>query len=134
MWKDYFKGILNFESSANASAESVKHSMYCKENYLGLEIPMRSVVLLKLLLQKLPLNRHQGLIAFLQSTCFMQMNLCVFFLNELFNVCIVHGYIPNTYSNTTIIPVCKNKNGNMPETPNYRPVQGPSCLGRTGGT
>jgi len=26
MWKDYFKGILNSESSANESAESVDHS------------------------------------------------------------------------------------------------------------
>ena len=39
MWKDYFKGILN---SANGSAESVEHSIDCKENYLGLEMPMCS--------------------------------------------------------------------------------------------
>ena len=36
MWKDYFKGILNSENSANWSAESVEHSIDCKENYLGL--------------------------------------------------------------------------------------------------
>ena len=39
MWKDYFKGILNSESSAYESAESVDHSIDCKENYLGLERP-----------------------------------------------------------------------------------------------
>ena len=27
MWKDYFKGILNSENSANGSAESVEHSI-----------------------------------------------------------------------------------------------------------
>ena len=37
MWKDYFKRILN---SANGSAESVEHSIDCKENYLGLEMLM----------------------------------------------------------------------------------------------
>jgi len=36
MWKDYFKGILNSENSANGSSESLKHSIDCKENYMGL--------------------------------------------------------------------------------------------------
>jgi len=44
MWKDYFKGILNSESSANESPESVDHSIDCKEVYLGLEMPMCSFV------------------------------------------------------------------------------------------
>ena len=52
----------------------------------------------------------------------MQMNLCVFFISELFNMCIVHGYIPNSCLNTTIVPISKNKNGNMSDTSNYRPV------------
>jgi len=57
MWKDYFKGILN---SANGSAESVEHSIDCKENYLGLEMLMCSFVSLASLLQKLPLNKAPG--------------------------------------------------------------------------
>ena len=60
MWKDYFKGILNSESSANGSAESVEHSIDCKENYLGLEMPLCSFVSLASLLQKLPLNKSPG--------------------------------------------------------------------------
>jgi len=60
MWKDYFKGILNSENSANESTESVEHSIDCKENYLGLEIPMCSFVSLTSLLQKLPLNKSPG--------------------------------------------------------------------------
>ena len=51
----------------------------------------------------------------------MQMNLR-FFLSELFNMCIVHGYIPKSCLNTTIVPICKNKIGNMSDTSNYRPV------------
>jgi len=45
-----------------------------------------------------------------------------FFLSELFNMCIVHRYIPNSCLNTTIVPICKNKNGSMSDTSNYRPV------------
>ena len=60
MWKDYFKGIVNSESSANESAESVDHSIDCKENYLGFEMHMCSIVSLASLLQKLPLNKVPG--------------------------------------------------------------------------
>jgi len=69
MWKDYFKGIPNSENSANGFAESVEHSTDCKENYFGFEMPMCSFVSLTSLLQKLPLNKAQGLIVFQQSTC-----------------------------------------------------------------
>jgi len=41
---------------------------------------------------------------------------------RLFNICIVHGYIPNSCLKTTIVPICKNKNGNMSDISNYRPV------------
>jgi len=60
MWKDYFKGILNSENSANESAEYVDQSIDCKENYLGLEMPMCSFISLASLLQKLPLNNAPG--------------------------------------------------------------------------
>jgi len=122
MWKDYFKGILNSESSANGSAQSVEHSIDCKENYLGLEIPMCSFVSLASLLQKLPLNKAA------RPDCISAEHLLYadeslrFFLGELFNMCIVHWYIPNSCLNTTIVPICKNKNGNMTDTSNYRPV------------
>ena len=49
-------------------------------------------------------------------------SLHLFFLSELFNMCIVHGNIPNSCLNTTILPICKNKNGNMSDTSNYRLV------------
>jgi len=60
MWKDYFKGILNSENFANGPAESMEHSIDCKENYLGLEMPMCSFVSLASLLQKLSLNKAPG--------------------------------------------------------------------------
>ena len=60
MWKDYFKGILNSENSGNGSAEFVEHSIDCKDNYLGIEMPMCSFVSLASLLQKLPFNKAPG--------------------------------------------------------------------------
>jgi len=37
-------------------------------------------------------------------------------------MCIVHGCIPNSCLNTAIVPIRKNKYGNMSDTSNYRPV------------
>jgi len=95
------------------SLQSLEHSIDCKENYLGHEMPMSSVVLLTSLLQKLPLNKASGPHCIsAEHLLYAGESLC-FLLSELFNMCIVHGYVPNSCLNTTIVPICKNKNGNM---------------------
>jgi len=91
IWKKHFRGILNSDNSANKSAESVEHSIDSKDNYMGLEMPMCSCFVD---ITSSKVATEQGTRVFLQSTCSMQMNL--FFLSELFNMCIVHGYIPNS--------------------------------------
>ena len=83
--------------------ESVEHSIDCKENYLGLEMPMCSFVSLASLIQKLPLNIF--LIIFLQSTCCMQMNLCVFFSVNCLTCVLFTGIYP--------IPVKRNNSSHM---------------------
>jgi len=113
---------LNSGNSVNESAESLEYSIDCKENHLGLEMPMYSFVSLTALHQKLPLNKSPG------PDCISAEHLlCVgeslsFFLSALFNMCIVHGYVPKSCLNTTIVPICKNKNGKMSDTSNYRPM------------
>ena len=83
MWKDYFKGILNSENSANGSVE---HSIDCKENYLGLEMPMCSFVCLASLLQKLPLNKAPGPDCISAEHLLYADESLRFFLSELFNM------------------------------------------------
>ena len=74
------------------------------------------------LLQNLPLNKSPGPDCISAEHLLYADESLRFFLSELFNMCIVHGYIPNSCLNTTIVPICKNKNGNMSDTSNYRPV------------
>jgi len=122
MWKDYFKGILNSENSANGSAESVEHSIDCKENYLGLEMLMCSFVSLASLLQKLPSKKAPGPDCISAEHLLYADESLRVFPSELFKMCIVYGYLPNSCLNTTIVPICKNKNGNMSDISNHRPV------------
>ena len=93
MWKDYFKGILSSENSANKSADSVEPSIDCNENYLGLEMPMCSFVSLTSLLQKLPLNKASGPDCIPAEHLLYTDESLRFFLSELFDMCIVHGYV-----------------------------------------
>ena len=85
-------------------------------------MPMCSFVSLAALLQKLPLNKSPGPDCIAAEHLLYADESLRFLLSELFNMCIVHGYIPNSCLNTTIAPICKNNNGNMSDTSNYRPV------------
>ena len=111
MGKDCVKGILNSENFASGSAGSVEHSMDCKENYLGFEMPMCSFVSLASLIQKLPLNKAPGPDCISAEHLLYADESLRFFLSELFNMCIVHWYIPNSCLNTTIVPICKTRIG-----------------------
>ena len=120
MWKDYFKGILNSENSANGSAESVEHSIDCKENYLGLEMPICSFVSLASLFQKLPLNKAPGPDCISAEHLLCADETLRFFSVNCLTCVLFTGIYPIPALNTTIVPICKNKNGNMSDTSNYR--------------
>ena len=100
---------------------NIERSIDCKENCVGPEMPMCSVVLLTLLLQKLRLNKAPGPdFISVEHLLYIDESLYVF-SSVLFNMYIVPGFVPSSCLNTTV-PICKNKNGNMTDTSNYRPV------------
>jgi exonuclease III len=41
---------------------------------------------------------------------------------KLFNLCLVHGYVPDSFCHSVIVPVVKEKNGNNDSFDNYRPI------------
>ena len=104
------------------SAWFVEHNIDCEDNYLGLEMPACSFVSLTSLFQKLPLSKSPGPDCISAEQLVYADESLHFFLYELFDMCIVHGYAPNSSLNTTVVPICKNKNGNMSDTSNYRAV------------
>ena len=78
---------------------------------MGLEMSMCYFFSLTSLLQRLPLNKAPGPDFISADHLLHTDESLLFFLSELFNMFIVHGYIPNSRLNTTIAPICKN-NGN----------------------
>ena len=43
-------------------------------------------------------------------------------LSLFFNLCLSHGYLPHAIIETTIVPIVKNKCGNITDSNNYRPI------------
>ena len=39
-----------------------------------------------------------------------------------FTVCLSHSYLPTALIQTTIVPIVKNKSGNLSDSNNYRPI------------
>ena len=37
-------------------------------------------------------------------------------------MCLSHGYLPSTLIKTTIVPIVKNKSGNLSDSNNYRSI------------
>ena len=45
-----------------------------------------------------------------------------FYLSILFNLCLRHGFIPHACIDTVLVPIVKNKNKNVQDINNYRPI------------
>ena len=76
----------------------------------------------KSLLHKLPLNRAAGKDGILaEHISYADSGVCNH-LSSLFNVCLIHGKLPQECMQTVIVSICKNKNGNISDAGNYRPV------------
>ena len=43
-------------------------------------------------------------------------------LTKLFNMCLVHGFVPDSFGQSVIVPVLKDKNGNAGCYNNYRQI------------
>jgi len=46
----------------------------------------------------------------------------VFHLTNLFNMMICHGYVPSQFGISVVVPIVKNKNGDISKLANYRPI------------
>ena len=52
---------------------------------------------------------------FSHSRLYVLLSLC-------FSLCLTHGYLPKSLMETTIVPIVKNKCGNLSNSNNYRPI------------
>ena len=121
MWRKHFSALLN--SSNNCGIGNFVHqNVISHDNFEGIDELMCNSFKIKSLLHKLPLNRAAGKDGiFTEHIFYVDSSVCNH-LSSLFNVCLMHGKIPQECMQTVIVPICKNKNGNITDAVNYRPV------------
>ena len=44
------------------------------------------------------------------------------YISLLLNCIVIHGYLPNDLMSSVIVPIVKNKKGNITDMDNYRPI------------
>ena len=66
---------------------------------------------------------HVAMMDYLRNTLNMLMDRCVTVLLSIFYTgAIRHGYLPGDFMKTIIIPLVKNKSGDLSDVNNYRPI------------
>ena len=123
MWRKHFSALLN--SSKNCGNGNFVHrNINSHSNFEEIDELMCNSFKIKSLLHKLPLNRAAGKDGiFAEHISYADSSVCNH-LSSLFNVCLMHGKIRQECMQTIIVglPICKNKNGNISDAGNYRPV------------
>ena len=121
MWRKHFSALLN--SSQNCGIGNFVHqNIISQGNFEGIDELMCNSFKIKSLLHKLPLNRAAGKDGIFAEHIFYTDSSVCNHLSSLFNVCLMHSKIPQECMQTVIVPICKNKNGNISDAGNYRPV------------
>ena len=134
MWRKHFSALLN--SSKNCGIGNFVHqNINSHSKFEGIDELMCNSFKTKSLLHKLPLNHAAGKDGiYAEHISYADSSVCNR-LSSLFNVCLMHGKIPQECMRTVIVPICKNKNGNIRDAGNYRPVSlqlsSPSCMNNT---
>ena len=131
MWRKHFSALLN--SSKNCGIGNFVHeNIISHSNFEGIDELMCNSFKIKSLLHKLPLNRTAGKDGIFAEHIFYADSSVCNHLSSLFNVCLMHGKIPQECMQKVIVPICKNKNGNISDagTIGLFPLQlsSPSCL------
>jgi len=121
MWRKHFSALLN--SSKNCEiANFVQQNITSHGNFEGIDELMCNSFKIKSLLHKLLLNHAAGKdVIFAEHIFYADSNMCNH-LSSLFNVCLMHGKFAQECMQTVTAPICKNRNGNISDAGNYRPV------------
>ena len=121
MWRRHFSALLN--SSKNCEIDNfVCQNIISNGHFEGIDMLMCNSFKIKYMLHKLPLNCAAGKDdIFAEHIFYADSNVCNH-LSSLFNVHLLHRTISQVCMQTVIVPICKNKNGNISDAGNYRPV------------
>ena len=119
-WRDHFSSILN---SSGLSNVDLKNSIMSKlDDVQHSENIIVSSRVTSKLISELDSGKSSGPDNISLESLKFASNRLSFLLSLCFSVNLSHGYLPPAMIKTTIVPIVKNKCGNISESNNYRPI------------
>lgn len=120
MWKKNFETLLN--SSKNITKKNEVSQMISKIDYTNCLFERFTVCDVKDALKNVKLGKACGFDQLYgEHLRYAHQRLHVL-LALLFNTFVIHGHIPSEFMDTILVPLVKDKNGNLSDKDNYRPL------------
>ena len=116
MWKNHFSSLLNSSSCTdkkNSVQECLSHNLsYERFNHKDIAKAIRSI----------KLGKSPGLDNLYGEHLKYSDDKVLALLSLVFNSMIIHAYLPSIFMDTIIIPLVKDKKGDLQSSDNYRPI------------
>ncbi len=120
MWQEKFSKLLN--SNSNVHHNTQAHRNYqlngCLKDYFSIVSPME----ISDAIHKLKLAKSSGRDNISGEHLKYAHSKINVMLAMVFNSMIKHGYLPEAFMDTLIVPLIKDKKGDLSSTDNYRPI------------
>ena len=116
MWQAHYKNLLN-------SSRDRRSEQFVRQSLTELDVIERfSVKDVTLSIKKLKKGKSVGPDLLCSEHLIYSDNVLFVLLSLFFNSCLVHGFLPDLLISTTLIPIVKDKKGNLLDKDNYRPI------------
>ena len=122
MWKDTFQKLYSMHNNENLS-----------NNFEGYTTDTNYVITIENMysaINQLKSRKSTGPDGIPTEAIKHASRLLAVHLNLLFNMCLCHSYIPTNLTQTTLVPLLKNKSGDVTDINNYRAIALSSCLSK----
>ena len=119
MWKDHFQQL--YSSGANTEFRAAFEDKISAMNLDGNEC-LFTVFDISDALRKQKLGKAPGPDGIHMEAFIFSCNRLKIYLSMLFNLFLLYGYVPEAFSQSTIIPLVKCKSGDLSDVNNYRAI------------
>lgn len=118
LWKDHFEKLYNSSSGANRHIFEEKVKAFAFHDLT----PVLTVMDIADTMNKQKRGKSPGPDGIYMEAFIYGGHRLHLYLSILFNLFLTHGYVPDAFHRSTIIPLVKNKSGNLSDVNNYRAI------------
>ena len=119
-WKEHFYKILNANDCDHNLTADVSRKLQNVQHNSNMAVSAKSITEI---VSKLECGGKSAGPEGISAECFKFSNAKIhLLLSLLFSMCLSHGYLPFALIKTTIVPIVKNKFGNLSDSNNYIPI------------